>query len=244
MSTVLLLPGFGGAASMMPFFCDGVITAGKTQVPVVYNNFDLDYSAVVAGAAQLDTAIHDFIGSGHVTIFGHSDGARVANYWLAQYGPTSTVPAANIDFVLLGDSVNRYGGVLYDAAANNTCPLSTPYTVLDFIRQYDGWADFPQDVTNQNAINNAMMGANNIHADYFGVTPSDAYVYSKVDGNVTHKWVMTYPVALAIPPFLASSYMSDLSWLNSSFEDQDKYWRPIIEPAYSRPVTIPTPPYA
>jgi hypothetical protein len=241
-ATVLTLPGVFGSHDVMALFCNGTITAGKDLVPIEYNNFTLDYSAIEQGADMLDTALHDFASTG-VLAFGHSDGARVINLWLATYGLTSTLSPSEASFLMMGDSVNKIGGALYDAAANNTVPDATPYTVTNFIRQYDGWADFPQDPTVEIAVQNAMVGANTVHTDYYGVAPTDVANRTHVVGHISYIWSPTYPVATAQTPLLLSSYISSIPGLPSLYSSQDQHDRPLIEAGYSRPVAIPPPTY-
>jgi hypothetical protein len=211
----------------------GSITQGNTVVLVNYNNFGLFLSAAQDGAAKLNTAL--LAGSGQMIVFAHSLGAVAARYWIANYGPTSSISPANLSFVLIGDSVNPFGGLLETQTnwfPGTQIPLSNQYTVTDFIMQYDGWADWPAGwLTNLDAELNALDGQNSVHYwGYRNVTLANA-VASFVVGNVTYMWALTVPVPL-----------TGSSTLDANTEAQDKIDRPIIEGAYTnRPVALPSP---
>lgn len=246
-STVYLLGGaFSGLNNYMPTMLQGAITNGQNQVQVPYNNVGLFLNTVQSGAAMLNAFLNS--GTGPMVVFGHSLGAVVGSYWLANYAADTTIEPADLSFVFIGNSVHKYGGALggeSNAEWQNwfgegvTMPDDTPYTVTDIIRQYDGWADWPNGTMNIDAEFNALAGQNSIHPNYQSVSPdpsaSGNVSYTPVidgsPGNVTYIWSMTQPA-----PLLGTMWIDPIPALDQAI-------RPTIEDAYSRPVTIPTPVY-
>ena len=246
-STVFLLGGaFSGLTNYMPTMLGGAITNGQTQVQVPYNNVGLFLNTVQQGADMLNAFITN--GTGPMVVFGHSLGAVVSSYWLANYAADSGIEPADLSFVFIGNSVHKYGGALGPESNSEwqnwfgegvAAPDNTPYTVLDIIRQYDGWADWPTGTTNITSDFNALAGQNSIHPNYQAVSPSLTATgnvhytptVSGSPGNITYLWSMTQPV-----PLLGTVWLDPIPAL-----DQDI--RPTIEAGYDRPVTIPTPTY-
>jgi diacyltrehalose acyltransferase len=244
--TVFMLGGaFTGLSNYMSTMLQGAITNGNNNIQVPYNNFGLFLNIVQQGAQMLDTYLRS--GSGQMVAFGHGLGAVVCSYWLSNYvsGPisTTTISPASLSFTLIGNSVSFYGGALgpnvnaqypNGFGANITVPAATPFTVTDIKRQYDGWADWPTGTMNSDALMNDLAGQGSIHPNYQNVNPSPHATgnYSYTAGNITYIWNITEPV-----PLLGTTW-------NSSTESLDATLRPIIESAYSRPVTLPAPPYS
>ncbi|PQM51832.1 hypothetical protein C5U48_12975 [Mycolicibacter virginiensis] len=232
MTTVFTLAGAFGDPSQVARMLRGEITAGNTVVPVHYQNWTVDWRGadVLAAVDILDDLLTTT--SGDMVVFGHSLGAVVACRWLRIKGPTSTIDPARLKFILMGNSVSRYGGVLFEEAI--AAPTNTPYTVTDFKRQYDGWTDWPSTITVPNLTNidlgqvmafmwslltdlaaqNAINGANFIHPDYNNVGIDDPGNASYTAGNITYVWAPTVPW-----------------WLPWSL-------RYIVEGAYNRPVRM------
>lgn len=238
-ATVFTLAGaFGGLTTVSPML-KGTVAAGNTVVPIPYNNWGFGTSAQLQqGASLLDTQLTSV--AGQKIVFAHSLGSVCASYWLAQYGPTSTVSHSTL-FILLGNSNRPYGGLCKAESwfTGADIPTSTPYTVYDYARQYDGWADWPSS-TGSGAIAwyNALSGQGNIHPYYNNVTLNDASNVTYSVGNIHYMWGQTYPVAFATNP-----YQVFLSTNLDVYRLTDEAYRPSIEAAYSRPVTIPTPTY-
>jgi hypothetical protein len=245
--------GAFGIPSSMPPMLQGAVAgpkSGNTVVPVNYNSFGLFLNTIQAGAQMLDAALR--AGTGRMIVFGHSAGAVCANYWLANYvsGPiaTTSISPANLSFIFIGNSVHPYGGALgaeTGAMIQNwfgtgptgppqggiAVPSTTPFTVTDCIRQYDGWADWPtgSGLGLVNAEFNALAGQNSVHPAYQNVSLTDPTAVTYVVGNITYLWWQTTPL-----PILGTTWNS---WVSSL----DYESRPTIESAYSRPVTVPSP---
>lgn len=132
---------------------------------------------------------------GPVTVLGWSEGAQVAAKWLREFGPSTWIN--DVDFVLIGNPERKYGGAcvvqnpprhlgVKPTAAYGGCgvPEDTPYPVVDFARQYDGWADLP---TSENPGKAARkVPSDGIHMNYFHVGLDDEDVLSYTEGNITY----------------------------------------------------------
>lgn len=237
---------FSGTNNYMPQQLQGAITNGNTQIQVPYNNMGLFRNTVQQGASMLNQFLA--AGTGQMVVFGHSLGAVVSSYWLANYASGSGISPTNLSFVFIGNSVHKYGGALGPESgaewanwfgAGVTAPDNTPYTVTDVIRQYDGWADWPTGTGNLQADFNALAGQNSVHASYQNTNPNPSAAgnvsYTPTvggsPGKITYVWAMTQPV-----PILGTTWVTPISAM-------DQTLRPTIESGYSRPVTIPTPSY-
>lgn len=244
MATVFTLAGaFAAGPSYLNTCLRGTITNGNTVVPINYPNWTIFEAQVDTGAQMLNDAITST--SGMKIAFGHSLGAVVISNWLRNYGPTCTVSADELVFILIGNSVRLYGGELsaqglgFFFPNSYPIPADTPYTVTDFARQYDGFADIPQftgDATqNTEAFLNSISGEGGVHPYYYNVALTDpgnvSYtpVVDGAPGNVTYMWSPTWPV----PALGSTQNMTTLAL--------DALLRPGIEAAYSRPVDIPAP---
>jgi hypothetical protein len=252
-ATVFTLCGAFGLPSSVPPMLEGSVAgalSGNTVVSVNYNTFGLFLNTIQAGAQLLDAALR--AGSGPMIVFGHSAGAVCANYWLANYvsGPiaTTSISPSNLSFIFLGNSVRRYGGALGAApgamisnwfgSGPVVAPPSTPFTVTDCARQYDGWADWPTGGSGgglSDARWNALAGQNSVHPNYQGVSLTDptAVTYTPLvsgsPGNITYLWWTTTPL-----PILGTT-------TNSWVDTLDADLRPTIESGYARPVTVASP---
>jgi pimeloyl-ACP methyl ester carboxylesterase len=217
----------------------GQITNGNTQVIVPYNTAGLFVNTVEQGAALLNTYLT--AGTGTMVVYGHSLGAVVASYWIANYGGHGGAPSPSVlSFVLIGNSVSLYGGALgpssnalyqnwFTTAVN--IPSGNNYLVSDIKRQYDGWADWPTGTMNTDAEFNAFAGQNLIHPNYQNVnpTPSAPGNVSYTANNITYVWSMTEPL-----PMFGNQW-------NTVTEALDAATRPTVESAYNRPVRVPSP---
>jgi pimeloyl-ACP methyl ester carboxylesterase len=150
-STVFLLGGaFSQFNNYMPQMLGGAVTNGQNLVQLPYNNSGLFLNTVQQGTNMLNAYITT--GTPPMVVFGHSLGAVVGSYWLANYAQDSGIDPDDLSFVFIGNSVHKYGGALGPESGAEwqdwfgdgvTAPDDTPYTVTDIARQYDGWADWP-----------------------------------------------------------------------------------------------------
>lgn len=239
-ATVFTLAGaFGGLTTVSPML-GGSVAQGNTVLPIPYNNYGIgSASQLQQGAFLLDAQLTTV--PGMKIVLAHSLGSVCASYWLANNGPTSTIPPDDLLFILMGNSNRPYGGFCKVEGwfANADIPADTPYTVYDFARQYDGWADWPQNPgTGDISWFNALSGQGNIHPYYNSASLNDPSNVTHVVGNITYMWQMTYPIAFAMNPSQTfSPAHADI------YQTVDELYRPSIEAGYTRPVTIPTPTY-
>jgi hypothetical protein len=234
MATVFTLAGaFAAGPGYLTSALRGTITDGNTVVPILYPNWTIFEAQVDQGASMLDTALNST--TGEKVVFGHSLGAVVASNWLKNYGPTSGV--SDLSFVLIGNSVRKYGGELATPGIGalffpNSYPIpaDTPYTVTDFARQYDGFADFPQltggAVDNMWALLNSVSGEGGVHPYYNDVALDDAANVRYTVGNISWVWSPTWP----LPLFGISQ--------NAITQIEDEALRSLVEGGYSRPVSL------
>lgn len=190
------------------------------MVAVPYPNFS-PVSGLEAGVELLDKMIRAT--PGRKVVFGHSMGARVGCWWLNRCGPGSEIDPAELEFVLIGNSERKYGGVLYPWWAA-PIPADTTFRVLDVARQYDGWADWPDDLGNGEAVWNALVGQNTVHPYYEQVNIFDSANAVHAEGNVRYMWVPTRPL-----PVLGTTR-------NAWIDQLDAAKRPAIEAGYRRPI--------
>lgn len=231
MATVFTLAGAFGTPYQIPPMLGGEVTDGNVVVPLWYPNFTIFESQVDTGAAMLDQQLRDT--PGEIICMGHSLGAVVCCNWLENYGPqaSSYAPPEYVSFVLLGNSMRKYGGLCYalNYYPNSKCPDDTPYRVTDFSRQYDGWADVPDTIGNIVADLNVFAGQSNVHPTYNFVRLEDPLNVSHQEGNINYVWSPT-----AVVPLLGT-------YAFPGVQPWDEELRRQIEPAYDRPVDIPFP---
>lgn len=255
MATVYCLAGAFGQPQQVNQMLGGSVVQGNTVENLTYFNDYLTEVCVISGAEELNTAL---VGSsGEVIVLAHSLGSVCCCYWLAIYAPTTTVSPSNVRFILLGNSARPYGGwcYYYNWFKNVSVPTNTPFQIIDFARQYDGWADFVPGAAGPapqltsvtfDGIMNAYAGQNSVHPNYIFASLTNPTNVSYRVGNITYIWEPTFPVPLAGSINLEGKYVNTLGIQvsESSFNAQDMRLRPLIEKAYNRPVSIPLPNYA
>jgi hypothetical protein len=158
--------------------------------------------------------------------------------------------ASQITFYVEGDGT-RPGGMFSYLPAGTYIPImgltvihpaDTTYKTYVYVQQYDGFADFPQDPTNVQAVDNAAAGYLLMHD--MGVNTQITGTTTYVSGNTTTILELTtnlpinYPLrAMGVPAPVVDAMDSAL--------------RPVIEAGYNRdysyngvPATVITPPAA
>lgn len=249
-------PGPGGATvlTLAPAFNElpsnwlrGQLFAAPNEVvKVPYTNIP-GPTNTHRGADKLDQLLHST--PGRKIVVGHSQGAQVADDWLRRYGPTSTIAPSSVEFVLTGDPESKYNGcanVPYSgcvaAYGGNNFPDDTPYTVKVISRQYDYWADCPNDLGNATAVKNRkaanIVGGKGeligVHLDYSKLGVNDPGNKTFVEGNATY--ILGAPATYYLP-------MVTQQWTTDSQKIRDDaQQRSIVESAYSRPMGAPPAP--
>jgi len=212
-------------------------------VPVKVPYINLPFSLFAAGGvSRLDTYMHRYVGQ-QILVCGHSMGAQVIAKWLREDGPTSDILPTEVTFILTGNLERKYNGFPDggDYGAGGT-PDATPYKVIDIARQYDFWADHPDDTDNTVAMRNVDPSGggfgigNPVHTGYSQVSanPDDARNFTTTEGNITYVWSPTYPA----PIIDDQEYFTTVKGV----APRDEEVRADIEAGYSRPVMIPDPP--
>ncbi|AQT80696.1 hypothetical protein B1R94_17670 [Mycolicibacterium litorale] len=190
------------------------------------------------GATDVQNAIDALPAGEQVVLFGHSQGGQVIYTDLRRWAadPAGAPDPARVSWVSIGNPENPYGGrrPKTEGAGAQWLPPDTAYQGTEVIRQYDGWADWPDDPSNLLAVANAVAGMFSIHTNYRQVDlddPNNVRFTPDVagqPGNVTYVWVPTKTLPLA-------------AWAGPLAPALDNALRPIIEKAYHRPVDIPDP---
>lgn len=190
------------------------------------------------GAAKVEEAISELAADEQIVLFGHSQGGQVIYSTLQDFAddPGSAPDPSRVTWVSIGNPTNKFGGrrPTTDAGAQ-WLPIDTPYQGIEVIRQYDGWADWPDDESNFLAVANAFIGMLTTHIDYKDVDlddPNNVRYTPELSngdpGNVTYVWVPNDVLPL-------------VAWAGPLAPMLDNMLRPTIEAAYDRPVTIPDP---
>lgn len=212
----------------------------NTCKPVNYVALPFGPQSNADGAKILMKAIAAVPGNDPIILMGHSQGAQVIYAALREWAanPATAPDPKRISWVSIGNPENKYGGAGVKPGGmyvNLPTDLqNSPYKGIEVIRQYDGWADAPDDKSNGNAVFNALVGQSKIHTDYSKVNLNDprnvTFTPNKSDGtpgNVTYVYVPTDLAPMVTPGIFARA--------------MDKMLRPGIEKAYKRPVKLPDP---
>lgn len=249
-------PGPGGATvlTLAPAFRElpsnwlrgELFAAPNVKVKVPYTNIP-SATNTHRGADNLDQYLHST--AGRKIVLGHSQGAQVIDDWLRRYGPTSDIDPATVQFLLTGDLESKYNGCANVPGSGcvagyggNNFPDDTRYTVKVVSRQYDYWADCPNDLSNRDAVKNRQAATvvggkgelGQVHGDYSKIGLNDPANKTFVEGNATY--ILGAPATYFLP-------MVTQQWTpNSQKVTDDARLRPIVESAYNRPMgTLPVP---
>lgn len=218
------------------------------KVPYVhYPVAGLANSFAQGGVDKLDEFLHRYAGT-RILVVGHSMGGQVIYKWLRQEAETSDISPYEVTFICTGNLERKYNGL--PAGGDYPGPPDGSglpdgawgYKVIDIARQYDFWADHPNDTDNAVAMRNidptdsGLGWGSPVHVDYSKVSPNpdDPRNFSITEDTVTYVWSPTYPV-----PLIDDEDFFDTT---TTLEPRDDVLRAEVEAAYTRPVTIPDPP--
>ncbi len=257
-ATVLTLEG--GIVGMQPFFHFVPQNFGGEFCTGSYTCRPVDYFAFPAGpftqrggelVSEEITAIHASDPDEDVVLMGHSQGGQVIYSALRDWS-SGALPAPDPDHVTWissGNPENKYGGTMGGIGYTNGegLPADLDYDGIEVIRQYDGWADEPDDAGNMLAVINAYIGRQTLHTNYEDVDLHDPRNVTKTEyycdtgvascdatnakSTVTYVWVPTETLPL-------------VAWTGPFAPALDNMLRPMVDKAYTgRPVIPdPTPP--
>ncbi len=198
-ATVLALPGMDfHQKNDMP----DQLQAQFSKKPYAMNVIDYPRNAsktsISTGVANLNAALRAT--PGRKIVLAYSQGAQVASAWMLQYAnDTSAPPPSELTFILTGNplrsgSGSGIGHLTWDGSRGIATSTSTPWHIVDVARRYDGWADWPADTNNQEAVKNANKGKTTIHTKYSEVDLYNPTNTFWVRGNTT--FVLTYEAQL------------------------------------------------
>jgi hypothetical protein len=235
----------GGLVGIQPFLYftpmqlrGELCVSPNTCDPVYYPAIPLGQSFNNEGAARLQDAVDGLADDPTpITLVGHSQGGQVIYTALRHWAvdPSSAPDPAKVSWVSIGNPENAVGG-----RAPNPVPAGSPYTGIEVIKQYDGWADVPTDKSNLLAALNAAVGRSTTHVfGYFNVDLDDPdnirYTPDDADGNpgkITYVFVPNPMLPLVEMTGLLAPLLNPIL---------DPILRPIVESAYQRPFDVPTP---
>jgi 3'-(hydroxy)phthioceranyl-2'-palmitoyl(stearoyl)-2-O-sulfo-trehalose (hydroxy)phthioceranyltransferase len=175
-----------------------------------------------------------------VVFIGHSFGGRVAAKLLREDGDDpafqAAVPPDQIVFIVTGNPERKYNGacnipgsLIVAGYGGNGVPLDTDYRWIDVARQYDFFADHPNNRSNWVALGNIGKGIA-VHTDYNGVYLGDPDNLWKNEGRISYVLSPTFPMPAT----------QNKSGMTRKIRE-DRLLRPGAEKAYSRPWKPPTP---
>lgn len=215
---------FDGAVCAV-YECVRVPTAAALDLSYRNGVFGED-GPISDGAVTLDGRL--LADDGDKLVFGYSQGAQIANFWLRNYAPTSSVDATTTSFLLVGDPENTYG-----VPWTPNVPANTGFAVTEVWSQYDGWADWPARFSLL-AVANAVAGMFLVHPvvyDHLDLAAEQAagtLVTWQADG-ISYQMVRNDTLPLLAP----------LRWvgLGAVADALDAPLREKIEASYDRPAT-------
>jgi hypothetical protein len=274
--TVVLLNPMG--ADVTPFVNDtpgvpqllrGTVTdAGDTLYTLPYTNA-AGAANIAAGVTLLENKLNAT--TGQIFVFAYSEGCQVVYKWLRDHGATSSIDPVRLAFLLIGNSERKYGGLIAGHSAFSPIadtaglPATVRYSVIDFVRQYDGWGDFPsapaitaavESLSGVGLDDNAFVGAMNAVSKLMANSAYSMALSNAIAGQaLVHEWyidvtptdanVVTYidPATPTVKYVWSPTYPVPLLG-GLALPQSDQQMRTQIESAYSRPVVIPAPDYA
>lgn len=215
---------------------DGYLDSTGTIHGIGYPAGLLFAADAVIGSAKVNATLSTVPDDTAVTLAGLSQGAIVLNYVKLARSLQDSLgrpEADNLQFVTFGDPQNTTGGITtknraLQLFAPNT-PLATAFPTTEIVREYDGFADWPDKPTRL-AVLNAVMGIGYVHTDYGSaanpMTPGtlETVRTNAAGGTTTHYVVPTARLPLTQP-------LRDIG-LNTS--PIDAWLRPQIDRAYVR----------
>ncbi len=252
-ATVLTLEG--GLVGLQPFFHftpenlqGDLCKAPNTCTPLNYFALPVGPATQQGGQLVSDRIadIHAEDSEEDVVLFGHSQGGQVIYSALRDWS-TGALPAPDpehVTWVSTGNPENKYGGTMGGIGYTNGegLPADLDYDGMEVIRQYDGWADEPDDAGNLLAVINAYIGRQTLHTAYEdvdvddprNVTKTEYYCDVGVCSETNHKSKVTYV-------WVPTDTLPLVAWTGPFAPALDNMLRPIVDKAYTGRPAIPDP---
>lgn len=206
----------------------GALCTGVFECEVVkYDNFIISFTPQSAKVALLNTTLQ--AQTEDVVVAGYSQGASIIIALLMARANGSLPPGVvHEDFILMGNPNHPLNGIAKVPEYDN------PYSILNIAREYDGFADFPNNPFNLLAVANAMSGIFAVHTDYESVdinSPDNLFYQDPNDQTKTYILVptKTLPLLQSLRNFL------EVFGLEGIVDDTLNPWlKPIVDSAYDR----------
>lgn len=169
--------------------------APNTCVPLNYSNLPIGpgRSSIDSGVGSIDNFVRTT--PGPKIVVGASLGALAIYAWLRQYsGDPTAPPPSELRFITIASPERNGTGRVwsYSESARREkygnhsgigMPTSTPYSVIDVCREWDGWCYWIQ------GDKRSERGASQLHVDYRMVDIDDPANVVVNEGNV--RWVLS-----------------------------------------------------
>lgn len=256
-ATALLVGGYGQYATLTDeemATAFGGYFADYTRVNVPFpGTSDMGYSIQQGTTALYDTlyatyaALQQAGGPIQIVIGGVSEGAPSVDEVLRKLASDPNPPSRDELRAMIYADPGRQRIIWGSKVGSYTYqpPPDTQYDVTVVKAEYDGMADWPDKWLNLIAVVNAVMGASQLHVakaytDLNTVPAADiTTTTSTTCGAPVCGTTTTYLIPTPILPLLKPGY--DAGWSPSFLAALDRFFRPIIDSAYDRPVPTQAP---
>lgn len=170
-ATVLTLQGLNfNLYNRMPQYFQGYFAEPPYEMFKVNYPASLHPQSIVKGVEALQRALHTY--DPPFIVLAMSQGAQVASRWMNEHDDDPDAPdETELQFVLAGNPLSSRGGRAIglkevDGVIGVPTRTDTRWQIIDVARRYDGWPDWPQDLDNVIAVQNARTGCQSMHAGY------------------------------------------------------------------------------
>lgn len=213
--------------------------------PGVWPFMSMDKSTDIAMAKLAETIAAT---SGPIVLAGESQGTVGITKLLLYYkeNPSVAPAAGDLVIVMYGSPNTPRGGLSAqnpgkrDPAVNlvHSGPVpDSPYQTIVIVREYDFFADVPNDSNNLLAMMNRWAGFGLVHPNYGNVNPNDPNNLVRQEGNITIILVPTKELPMLSGMYNAAKFWKSLtgdsSWLKN-VQAMDAQLRKQIDPAFDR----------
>lgn len=268
--TVITIPGAFSNGYNTANFGGALFSAPNVRVAGSWNSWWLSNANATTDINSLNTLIATHIPDSDdkpkLVVAGHSYGAQIIYKWIREKGPTSNFDRDRIRFISSGNPERKYGGrsVLHTSAVPPIYPGTGGYgvgyglpagsncygfEVIDIARQYDMWADSPDDesyspamrVVNQVNVHSKYYAAAQLGADGLPVNWDD---WARFDeGDVIYLTCVTWPLIPEPPMSILARIFGGRAARNHRMQHalREDRTRGPAEAGYTRPVPVPIP---